>query len=1066
MAPAKLAQCICGSIKIWPSSGEEEEASTGRYFVDGFLLIPSSNFVDSGGNYRNKKYYKTSETTIVNGESYPVYLSEDGLYKIKAEVVKSIVLLRIYDSSDVYCSITLGNAEDSLTPENLFVDLSEVNYWASAGEDESVTLTEVPAPAIKITLTPVRSDSNILAYGDGTYALQESLTTTYGGKTYPVYYCSTNKMYLFVASGNDSSLTTHSPFLTPGNIYLSMKPNEYADWRWSELGAAPTSFAFLRTSYLSYLNSTSWTDFINDQGETTSFTNWGGLSVKTIELSLSSGGSSSESGSNIKLQGFTGTIEDTGGTYQVDEEYNGVYTNTGTTNTVSYPDYSTGEIITVTAPVYYNGARYLFLTDYQNQPTWAVGTTSSSMEYACTSTGSELSSIIGTNGWLYGGMYSSIQITASWTDEAQSHGRITGTLTITFSPNPTGAAYIVNGTQYSSGQSATLEVGTYTVTYATVSGYRTPASEEVTITANQTTSFTRVYTYEGVIILPPDVFNATGAPVNYSNGATEDTAAINGTYTKTAQNTTYNNITYPIYYNGYYYLYCSNDGYACLAKTATSTTSYWSASYCKNVNGQMFATEMTGQWSAPMGMGTSYALTFTSSSSGTQDYGKLVYEPVDTTKPYLNVSGTSGYDGNYYLLSGTVDQPINTSSQNASSVWKHETNNWFILGFNTSSNDSRKGYHVYSSPNRTQLWGSYYPEGTKLASLTSTGTTTDSAYAFFNGGYTYGGVTTTLNMNGNSISPAEITFNYSTPSTDNGWSIYDKDNVLLSSGYNQATVSLNPGNYKIRIYCPGSNGEYTISSMSSSPNVFNSSYNSMTTGTSASPKTGRNVYWRQHEASLSSGTSVVVNASFDEQSSCLVEGTMITLADGTKKPIEEITYDDELLCWDFDKGEYGSAKPATIKPVVYRDTYFINTFNDGSVLLTQGLSDKGHELFDMTQSKFDYNARMTGHDVFTQDGVKNLVSSQEVWTIEPKKIYHIITAQHYNLFADGVLTSVRLNNMYPIVDMVYDKTQANVPAASEQLAQIPDQSLIEKFRMSEQPAKNFDYVLELSKQLQ
>ena len=35
---------------------------------------------------------------------------------------------------------------------------------------------------------------------------------------------------------------------------------------------------------------------------------------------------------------------------------------------------------------------------------------------------------------------------------------------------------------------------------------------------------------------------------------------------------------------------------------------------------------------------------------------------------------------------------------------------------------------------------------------------------------------------------------------------------------------------------------------------------------------------------------------------CFVEGTEITLADGSIKKIEDITYEDELLVWDFDHG--------------------------------------------------------------------------------------------------------------------------------------------------------------------
>ena len=45
---------------------------------------------------------------------------------------------------------------------------------------------------------------------------------------------------------------------------------------------------------------------------------------------------------------------------------------------------------------------------------------------------------------------------------------------------------------------------------------------------------------------------------------------------------------------------------------------------------------------------------------------------------------------------------------------------------------------------------------------------------------------------------------------------------------------------------------------------------------------------------------------------CIVEGTLVTLADGTKKPVEEITYDDELLARDLFTGEYTAAKPEVI----------------------------------------------------------------------------------------------------------------------------------------------------------
>ena len=46
---------------------------------------------------------------------------------------------------------------------------------------------------------------------------------------------------------------------------------------------------------------------------------------------------------------------------------------------------------------------------------------------------------------------------------------------------------------------------------------------------------------------------------------------------------------------------------------------------------------------------------------------------------------------------------------------------------------------------------------------------------------------------------------------------------------------------------------------------------------------------------------------------CLLAGTLISLADGTQKKIEDIAFDDELLVWDFDNGCLTTSKPLWIK---------------------------------------------------------------------------------------------------------------------------------------------------------
>ena len=44
-------------------------------------------------------------------------------------------------------------------------------------------------------------------------------------------------------------------------------------------------------------------------------------------------------------------------------------------------------------------------------------------------------------------------------------------------------------------------------------------------------------------------------------------------------------------------------------------------------------------------------------------------------------------------------------------------------------------------------------------------------------------------------------------------------------------------------------------------------------------------------------------------STCFIEGTQISLGNGLTKNVEDITYDDELLVWNFDEGKFDTVKP-------------------------------------------------------------------------------------------------------------------------------------------------------------
>ena len=152
---------------------------------------------------------------------------------------------------------------------------------------------------------------------------------------------------------------------------------------------------------------------------------------------------------------------------------------------------------------------------------------------------------------------------------------------------------------------------------------------------------------------------------------------------------------------------------------------------------------------------------------------------------------------------------------------------------------------------------------------------------------------------------------------------------------------------------------------------------------------------------------------------CLLKGTMISLADGTYKPIEDINNDDLLLTWDFDLGRYAQARPLWIKRGETGTRYNQLTFSDGTRLRT---FDQ-HRIFNKQAGTFTYpmsDDTPVGTVTVNEHGQEiTLVKRELIWdTIEH---YNIITNHHINLFADSVLTSCRFNNIYPITDMKFVK---------------------------------------------
>ena len=181
---------------------------------------------------------------------------------------------------------------------------------------------------------------------------------------------------------------------------------------------------------------------------------------------------------------------------------------------------------------------------------------------------------------------------------------------------------------------------------------------------------------------------------------------------------------------------------------------------------------------------------------------------------------------------------------------------------------------------------------------------------------------------------------------------------------------------------------------------------------------------------------------------CLLAGTQIALSDGTHKAIEDITYTDKLLSWDFDRGCYTETTAMWIKRSETGSQYNLLTFSDGTTLRT---FDQ-HRIFNKQAGAFTYPmtaATPVGTVTVNEHGQEISLTRKQVIrdTIE---YYNVITNYHMNLFSDTVLTSCRFNNIYPIVDMKFAKDGRTLRTRAE-FENVPDR-FFHGLRLAEQTA--------------
>jgi len=139
-------------------------------------------------------------------------------------------------------------------------------------------------------------------------------------------------------------------------------------------------------------------------------------------------------------------------------------------------------------------------------------------------------------------------------------------------------------------------------------------------------------------------------------------------------------------------------------------------------------------------------------------------------------------------------------------------------------------------------------------------------------------------------------------------------------------------------------------------------------------------------------------------SECFAEGTKITMADGSKKNIEDITVGEKVLSFNHEIGKYEAQEVYLAYTGEGKDYGTELTFSDGTTLTIVG----EHDLFQresikyVTLTRANAKANIGKHYYNAETG--KFVELTSVKTTEPVNYYSLYTKYNYNCIANGMLS--------------------------------------------------------------
>lgn len=162
-------------------------------------------------------------------------------------------------------------------------------------------------------------------------------------------------------------------------------------------------------------------------------------------------------------------------------------------------------------------------------------------------------------------------------------------------------------------------------------------------------------------------------------------------------------------------------------------------------------------------------------------------------------------------------------------------------------------------------------------------------------------------------------------------------------------------------------------------------------------------------SSTKTGSEVVLH---DEKSECIVEGSLITLADGSQKAVEELTGDEMLLVWNLQTGAFDVA------PILFIDSDAVASYEVIELEFSDGTEVEviyEHGFWDITLNRYVY-LRNDAEDYighwFNKQSIDE--NGNMIWTqvqleeveieIEQTTAWSPVTAVHLCYYVNGMLS--------------------------------------------------------------